>query len=229
MRNGQVRIMKVTQSKSEETRIHILDTALEVFRRNGFEKATMREVAAGAGLALGAAYYYYDSKDALAMAFYERAQKQMEPELEKALERPTDLRKRLESIIDIKFQYFERDRKLLGALSTHIDPGHPLSPFSRETLSIREKDIFFFDRALEGARERAHKDVRAYLPRVLWLYQMGLLLFWVYDESPQQVRTRKLFERSLSVVVNLIRFSSVAPLRPVRRMVRELLEIAYGD
>jgi AcrR family transcriptional regulator len=33
----------------------------------------MRDIAREAGMALGAAYYYFESKDAIVMAFYERA------------------------------------------------------------------------------------------------------------------------------------------------------------
>ena len=61
------------KAKREDTRTRILDAALRVFRERGPERAGMREVAAEAGVAVGAAYYYFDSKDALVMAFYERA------------------------------------------------------------------------------------------------------------------------------------------------------------
>jgi AcrR family transcriptional regulator len=47
-------------AKSEETRARILDAAIELFRARGFESATMREIAAAADVATGAAYYYFD-------------------------------------------------------------------------------------------------------------------------------------------------------------------------
>ena len=56
--------------KSEATRARILQAALAVFRESGFHAATMREIAASAGVALGAAYYYFDSKNAIVLAFY---------------------------------------------------------------------------------------------------------------------------------------------------------------
>ena len=59
--------------KSEETRGRILAAAMELFRRRGFESATMRDIAQEAGVALGSAYYYFESKEALVMAFYEQA------------------------------------------------------------------------------------------------------------------------------------------------------------
>ena len=73
------------KTKSEETRSRILAAAMDLFREKGFEAATMREIAAGAGVALGAAYYYFDSKDSIVLAFYDQAQTEMEPQLEEAL------------------------------------------------------------------------------------------------------------------------------------------------
>ena len=43
----------------------LLDAALHVFATQGFEKASMREIAANAGLTTGAIYYHYKNKDDL--------------------------------------------------------------------------------------------------------------------------------------------------------------------
>jgi hypothetical protein len=56
------------------------------------------------------------------------------------------------------------------------------------------------------------------------MYQMGLILFWIYDRSEACRRTRQLIEKSLPVVTRLIKLSGFAPMRPVRRMVVELVE-----
>jgi AcrR family transcriptional regulator len=171
-----------TTKKSEETRTRILEAALALFRKRGFEKTTMRDIAQESGVALGAA-----------------------------------------------FNYFASNRKLMGALSAHIDPQHPLSPFSEETRAIRERDIGFLSAAVVGSKTKISADLEIHLPRVLWLYQMGLLLFWVYDSSAAQTRTRQLFQKSLSIVVNLIKFSSFPLMRPVRKLATDLLEIVYGE
>jgi len=76
---------KVSVKKSDETRARILEAALAVFRERGFSSATMREIAAHAKVAVGAAYYYFDSKDAIVMAFYERTQREMGPAIEEKL------------------------------------------------------------------------------------------------------------------------------------------------
>jgi AcrR family transcriptional regulator len=223
------RAATTTTKKSEETRNRILEAALALFRKRGFEKATMRDIAQESGVALGAAYYYFDSKDALVMGFYERAQRDLDPLLEDALANKRGLEERLRAVIDVKFKYFAPNRKLMGALSAHIDPQHPLSPFSEETRAIREREIGFLSSAVDGSKTRIPDDLKMHLPRVLWLYQMGLLLFWVYDSSPAQTRTKQLFEKSLSIVVNLIKFSSLPLMRPVRKLATDLFEIVYGE
>jgi AcrR family transcriptional regulator len=215
--------------KSEETRKRILASALRVFREHGFDSATMRQVAAEAGVALGAAYYYFDSKDAIVMAFYQQAQEEMAPALDGILAKSRTLEQRLRGIIGQKIEYFAPNRALVGALSSHIDPEHPLSPFSSATAPIRDRDISFFTRAVDDSRLRLPSSILPYLPRLLWLYQMGILLFWVYDRSPRQQRTELLFSKTLSMMLLALKLAEVPLLKPLYRPAGELLKVIYGD
>ena len=76
-------------SKSKDTQEKILEAALALFRERGFAEATMREIAARAGVATGLAYYYFDSKDAIVHAFYHRAKDELSPALEARASRKT--------------------------------------------------------------------------------------------------------------------------------------------
>jgi AcrR family transcriptional regulator len=60
-------------ARAEDTRRKIYEAAMELFREKGFEETTMRDVAAKAGVALGGAYYYFSSKDAIVLAFGSRS------------------------------------------------------------------------------------------------------------------------------------------------------------
>jgi hypothetical protein len=53
---------------------------------------------------------------------------------------------------------------------------------------------------------------------------MGLILFWLYDRSPGQQRTEKLMEKSLGLVVNLLRLSGLPLMKPLRKTALELVE-----
>jgi len=125
-----------TTKKSDETRTRILEAALALFRKRGFEETTMRNIAKEAGVALGAAYYYFDSKDALVMAFYGHAQDELGALVEKTLPKSKGLEEQLRELVKMTIQYFAPNRELLRALSAHIDPQHPLSPFSKRRVKF---------------------------------------------------------------------------------------------
>ena len=153
----------------------------------------------------------------------------MRPVIDQALSEERDLQGALRAILDAKLRYFAPNRKFLGALFGHAaDPENPLSPFSEETREIRETDIGHFEQALERGGVKIPADLKPHLPRLLWMYQMGLILFWIYDRSARQMRTAQLIDKSLPLVVNLIRIVRLPPLRPIRKMVVDLLEAVYG-
>ena len=189
----------------------------------------MREIAAEARLAVGAAYYYFDSKDALVMAFYAQAQEAMAPAQEEVLARSRTLEQRIRGLIGLKFEHFAPNRALLAALAAHSDPRHPLSPFSPQTAAIRNRDIGYFQQAIADSQVRLPGSLLPYVPRLLWLYQMGLIWFWVYDDSPEQARTGVLFEKTLDILLLLVRLASLPLMRPLHRRVAELLSAMFGE
>jgi AcrR family transcriptional regulator len=216
--------------KAEETGLRILDSALELFRQEGFDKATMRDVAEKAGVATGAAYYYYPSKDAIVMDFYGRSSEDMQPKIETALEGAKSLDARLSRLIQVKLAHFGPNRGVLRALLRNgADPDYPLSPFSAQTKEIRDTDVAWFRRILTDCGIRIPRDLEPHLPGVLWLFQMGVIFFWVIDDSPNQSRTTRLLELSVKSVVFLIRASALPLMRPIRKTVLRLIVIARGD
>jgi AcrR family transcriptional regulator len=216
-------------SKAEETGIRILESALALFRQEGFDSATMRDIAQKAGVATGAAYYYYASKDAIVMDFYRRSCAEMHPKIEAALEHASGLKARLQELIRVKLVHFAPNRGVLRALLRNgADPKHPLSPFSLQTKEIRDIDIAWFRRILDDGGVRIPRDLEPHLPGVLWFFQMGVIFFWVIDESPDQARTGKLLDLASNTVVTLIRLSGLPLMRPLRKTALQLIEIAKG-
>jgi len=217
--------------KAEATRARIVDVALDLFRRQGFEQTTMRGIAAEAGVSLGLAYYYFESKEDLVMAFYERAIEAMTPRMEAALAGADSFEGRIAAIMNVKFEYFRPNRSFLGALFRHAaDPQNRLSPFSEATRQIRERDQVYFARAIEAksGEMRVPEDLAPYLPQMLWLYQMGLILYWIYDQSPDQRRTKQLLEKSLALMVSGLKVARFALLKPLRLKIVELIVLAEG-
>lgn len=60
--------MKGSQKKSDATRQRVLEVTSDLFRRNGYQATSMRDIATAVGMKSGSLYYYYASKEALLAA-----------------------------------------------------------------------------------------------------------------------------------------------------------------
>jgi AcrR family transcriptional regulator len=212
-------------SRSETTPEHILDTAIRLFRRNGFDETTMREVASDAEVALGLAYHYFPSKEALVMAYYERTQREHRIVSREKLTHLYTLRARLAMLLHTKLDILKNDRKLLGALFRYTgSPDHPLSFLGKATAPLRADCMDLFAEAFEP--EGLPEDLRELLPLAMWALHMGVLLYFLYDSSPNLNRTRKLVDGSVVLVDGFLKLAKFPLLRPVRRGVMGLLRDA---
>jgi AcrR family transcriptional regulator len=217
---------EASRGKSPETRKQILRAAIDILRVKGLEGTTMREIASASGVALGAAYYYFSSKEAIIQAYYDEVQAEHLRRVEAALSHgKMDLKGRLLAVFETKLDILESDRKLLGALFRFTaDPEHLLSAFGPATSQVREKSMAILNAALAG--ERLPKDIRAILPRALWLLEMGIMLYFIYDQSEGQQRTRRLVDGVLNLVVLVLGLAKSSMLKPVRGSVFALLRDA---
>jgi AcrR family transcriptional regulator len=218
--------MPSSPSKSGQTRRRILDAAVDLFRERGFGETTMRDIAQEAGVATGLAYYYFCAKEDIVLAFYRQAMADMEPLLDEVFDHHRKFDVRLRALIEVKLRYFAPNRRFLGALLGYsADVENPLSPFSPATEEIRSADTAYFARALGESAMKVPEDLRAALPGMLWLYQMGLIFFWLFDRSPQARATHKLVEKSVHILVLLIRLSGLPLMRPARKLVLEIAQL----
>ncbi|WP_219996388.1 hypothetical protein [Nocardioides humi] len=84
-------------------------------------------------------------------------------------------------------------------------------------------------RLLEGSDAKVSRRLEGRLPELLWLLQMGVVLFWVYDASTGQQRTRVLVRGVVPLVDRLVRMSRLPVLRGVVDDVLTLLDAVSGN
>lgn len=216
-------------AKGERTRERILECALDLFREQGYDRASMRAIAKCAEVSVGNAYYYFASKEHLIQAFYGRTHVEHLAACESVLDRERDLRERLRGVLLAKIDTAEPYHRFAGVLfKTAADPASPLNPFSEESRPVREDAIRLMERVVVGSRRSVPEDLAQELPELLWMYLMGIVLFWIHDDSPGRARTRRLIDRTSDLVARLIGLARSPLLMPVRksvlRLVRELRE-----
>jgi AcrR family transcriptional regulator len=212
-----------SQIRSQGTRERILTTALALFRQRGVDHTTMRDISRQAGVALGAAYYYFPSKEAILLAYYDHVQQQHRKRVVEALAvGELDLQERLKAAFHTKLDILESDRKILGVLFRYAgEPDHPLSALGQGTQENRQLSIGVFDLAI--GREKLPRDIRAMLPTLLWAAHLAMLLYFIYDESPGQARTHKLVDGALSLIISLLSLAKLRLLKPFRGRLAAML------
>ena len=197
---------------------------MSLFLARGYEQTTMRAIAEEAGVALGNAYYYFESKEQLIQAFYGRTHAEHLAACAPILDAGGTLRDRLLAVMHAKLDTIEPYHQFAGALfRTAADPKSPLNPFSEESGPVREEATALFRAVVDGSTTRVPDDLRLELPRLLWTYHMGIVLHWIHDRSEDRARTRRLVDRSVDLIAKLITLGGNPLLRPVRRSVLALI------
>jgi AcrR family transcriptional regulator len=215
--------------RAGQTRAAIVEAALRLFRETGYEATTMRAIAREAGVSTGNAYYYFGSKEELIREFYARNQAEHEAACRAVLATETALAPRLRgtlrALIDVLAPYHTFAAKFFKHAA---EPSNPLSPFSSESSAPRDAAIALYAEVVDGSTVRLDRDLRARLPELLWLYSLGVVMFWVHDTSPGCAKTYELIDRTVPLADRLVTMSRLPVLHSTLAEVMAIAEDMRG-
>lgn len=183
--------------KSEQTRRQLIESALSLFRTQGYAKTTMRSIAEAAGVSVGNAYYYFRSKDELVAELYRSLEDEHRSRSLPLLREEHNLGEHLRLILLAHLDILEPYHDFGGQFLRLAMPPSP-APERRGHRGAadagigRAKSIALFRQAVTVSRPQPPLAIRDDLPELLWLVHMGITLFWIYDRSPGQRRSRRL-------------------------------------
>jgi AcrR family transcriptional regulator len=218
-------------ARGEHSRAAIFEAALALFQERGYEATTMRAIAERAGVSLGSSYHYFASKEHLVLEFYRHTHELHIAAVTPLLAREKDFSARLRGVIRAIVITCEPFHAFAGAIfSTVANPVSPLNPFGHESKALRDEVIQMYADVIGGSNARLPSDIAAELPLLLWLYQMGILYFWIFDRSPGRLRTLEVIDETTDLIVRLLSLANLPVLRGSRRRVLGLIRsIAEGS
>jgi AcrR family transcriptional regulator len=212
-------------AKGGQTRAAIFEAALELFRAHGYEATTMRAIARRAGVSLGSSYHYFPSKEHLVLEFYRHLHVLHREACAPVLAREKGLVPRLRGVIRAIVMTCEPFHEMAGSIfATVANPKSPLNPFAADSAALRDEVIRFYGEVVAGSDAKVPEDLAAELPRLLWLYQMGILYFWIMDRSPGRLQTLEVIDETAELIGQLIRLSALPVLRKARQRALALVE-----
>jgi AcrR family transcriptional regulator len=194
-------------TKGDDTRSKITETAIASFQERGYDQTTMRLVADEANVSVGNAYYYFPTKNHLVQELYLRVQNDHRERFDAAIGSTTDIARRLEIALttglDATGPYHD---SAPGFLAAAISPTSAVSPFGEDSAAPRELAISVFRDVVNGSTNVIPAALKRQLPEILWMAYMGVTLFWVYDATTNQSKTRLLVKGACKL------FGTVLPL-----------------
>lgn len=100
------------ERKKDETRQRIVERAMELIARQGYEEVTMEQIAAAADVAKGTLYNYFPVKEAIVGAYMRTCARRAAPEVARLVTEAADTRERLRGLFAGVAQWQGEQREL---------------------------------------------------------------------------------------------------------------------
>jgi AcrR family transcriptional regulator len=198
---------KRTENK-ERTRQAILKAALELFAEKGFYHTTTRTISRKAKIAEGTLFNYFETKEDLALYFFEQELAQIIDwyEHDRRIQKAA-LPEKLFAIINRLLDRLAPYEEFIGAVYLRaLQPASRLSPLS---LSAQEHNLRYLRFIREVLAQAAAEgeipglgDLGAY---GFGLFHLAVITYWLQDRSVGKENTLALLDRCLKLVTHAIR------------------------
>ena len=192
----------------EQTKEKILAAALELFRENGLDGTTTKQISRKAGIAEGTLFNYFKTKEDLALFFFQKeTQNLIEWFGRQAPLQRAPLPEKLFAIIHRQLEYIAPYEDFIGAVFFRsLQPHSKLSPLSLESQELRVKYLRFLSEVLAEAEEKQEiphlGDLGAY---AVGLFYIGMVMHWLHDPSRGKQKTLALLDRSLKLATRVLK------------------------
>jgi len=214
--------------KAERTRQRILDTALDLFVTQGYERTTLRDIAAATECSLGLTYRYFARKEDLVLVLYNRLALELEAHVETLP--PDRLANRFNAVMQAHQERLAPAREALAALfSSALSPRSGIGVLGIGTADVRERVIAAFLNVVSEASDAPGKQQAHDLAIVLFGAHLGLILFWLQDQSQGQRSTQGVLVFTRDLLALLRPLLRVPPASRMLARLARLIEPVLGS
>lgn len=196
--------MRVSAAEKEATRQRILEGAIDLFRRQGFENTTTRDIAQAAEIAAGTLFNYFDTKEAIVSELAGEALAKARAAFQRqpgggALEED------LFALIAAELRQLKPLRKFIRPLLETL-----LSPLVADHQTNHSIRVEHLELVATLARRHTVAELPAAALHLYWSLYLGVLAFWATDKSPKQEDTLALLDESLGMFVSWLKNTNPA-------------------
>lgn len=192
----------------ENTRRAILRAALQLFAQKGFYRTTTKTISRKAGIAEGTLFNYFETKEDLALYFFEESLSEIIQWYERdARMKRAALPEKLFGIIEHLLDGLAPYEEFIGAVILRsLTPASRLSPFSLQSQERHLRYLRFIRDILAQAEEKGE------IPRVgdlgahaFGVFQVAMITYWLQDCSRGKEQTLALLDRCLKLSTHFLK------------------------
>lgn len=199
----------------EATRLRLYEAAIALIGERGYEAATLRDVAARAGVSPALLYRYFPNKRSVVLALYHELSETFA--LHTADMPPGRWRERFVFALELSLRTLGPHRVTLRALAPVMVGDADEGVFAQGTAFSRKRVQSVFLAVVGGASDAPKRPLAESLAHVLYLAHLGVILWWLLDRSPGQAATKAL----VALIRQLLPSAALSlHLRPVRGFVQ---------
>ena len=206
-RAGHKKTGKRNENK-EKTKQAILAAALKLFAEKGFYSTSTRAISRKAGIAEGTLFNYFETKEDLALYFFEREMDEViewfegNPRMKRAA-----LAEKLFAVVHHSLERLEPHEEFIGAVHLRaLAPSSKLSPWRLQTLEHNLRYLRFIRDILAEAESEDRiprlGDFGAY---AFHLFHLAIITYWLQDPSRDKEQTLALLDRCLKLAERILR------------------------
>jgi AcrR family transcriptional regulator len=201
--------MRITAEEKTATRQRILTVSVDLFRSQGFEATTTRDIAVAASIATGTLFNYFATKEAIVADVAGEALAKAHANFARQTAEG-DLAEELFALIAVELRQLKPLRTfILPLLETSLSPlANGLRLESTDPLRLEHLDL-----VMQILRRHGVTDCSTFAVQIYWSLYTGLLAFWAGDSSPKQEDTLALLDQSLAMFVAWLRPATSTPER----------------
>jgi AcrR family transcriptional regulator len=184
--------MRITLEEKTATRRRIVEAAIDLFRSQGFDATTTRDIARSAEIATGTLFNYFDTKEAIVAELAGEALAKARAALPQESSQTT-FEEDLFTLVAAELRQLRPLRKFIAPfLETALSPIVAVRRAGADDTRVAHLEL-----VAEIARRHGVADLSPVALQMYWALYIGVLAFWAADKSPRQEDTLALLDESL--------------------------------
>ena len=199
--------MKVSKQDKVLTKRKIIKTAVELFSEKSYSQVSMRTIARSAEIGDATIYKYFPSKEKILVGYYEITAHDAVLSLDDiAAFDEYNLQEKIQVLLDNYLSTMLADRKFVAESFTLLFQS-PMFLFG-DTNPVRKELHATIAKFLDDAfanDEITEFPFQSVLPDIICEYIIGVLHFWIKDESDEFHETSQFIDMTLNLGMSLLR------------------------